>query len=824
MVTSFAPPFKDLDDTPEPDTGTHVIYAVENATGTTHSDVVVKVVAEGFQRPTGICVVENIVYVADLDKIWKLEDTNNDGDFLDTGEATGLFAAREHWDTTNYHDFTFGLTHLDGYLYGALSVAVDFGAEGFNGDNTANRGTWFRVSTSTGEIEFLAGGLRTPNGLGLGPENKIFGTDNQGSWNPANSLYEFTEGHFYGHYNRWTAEDGLSNPLIQPSTFWDSSVYWDSTETPEYGNMYQGGIRRFTRPAVYFPHNDIAKSPSEPVLIGDQHPMFKGQMYVAELTQGGVRRVFLEKVNGRFQGAVMNFTQGNVAGNNRMIWGPDGSLYLGGMGASNTWAWRDTKYGLQKLIPNGNNVFEVRTLRAVTDGFILTMTQPVDAATFENLENYTSLGVRQYLNQTTAYGTGQVDRADLTVTTAEALDDGHSVKLTVPGLIEESVIEFGFNDGFVSSEGEELWTESVFYTLNAIPSESEEAWTYWVASNFPGSADLEEIGAEADPDQDGVTNLEEFSAGTHPDIYDYGASVLKGADQMSVLLFTKTAGFRHANIPYGITKLKEMAAENDILLYHTEDASIFDYNNYLRHFNTVLFFNTSGDILDEQQQQEFQLYINKGGSFLGIHAACDTEKDWPWYGELVGAYFLSHPAKQTATVNILESHPTTEGLPLLWERYDEWYNFTNNVHDNENITVLANVDESTYSGTQMGEIHPMIWYQHYDGGRSYFTAMGDTAESFDDPLYMSNILKALQWCNTDNKNAPLGHKVELGLNNSMVELADVNPLFTYQIETSDDLDTWTIMDTSVGEPLQLPAPSDTSMQKRFYRVTVVSQE
>ena len=138
-----------------------------------------------------------------------------------------------------------------------------------------------------------------------------------------------------------------------------------------------------------------------------------------------------------------------------------------------------------------------------------------------------------------------------------------------------------------------------------------------------------------------------------------------------VLVLSKTAGFRHGSIPTGIAALKKLGDQNGFTVEATEDAAQFTEANLAR-FSAVIFLNTTGDILDEDQQAVFERYIQNGGGFLGVHSAADTEYDWPWYGRLVGAYFKTHPAIQDATIIVADRvHPSTKHLPMQWKRRDE---------------------------------------------------------------------------------------------------------------------------------------------------------
>jgi cytochrome c len=157
----------------------------------------------------------------------------------------------------------------------------------------------------------------------------------------------------------------------------------------------------------------------------------------------------------------------------------------------------------------------------------------------------------------------------------------------------------------------------------------------------------------------------------------------------------------------------------------------------------VVFLSTTGDILNATQKAAFERYIRSGGGFVGIHSASDTEYQWGWYGRLVGAYFASHPQIQQATIHIEDpAHPSTKDLPTVWQRTDEWYNFRSNPRGK--VHVLATLDEATYSGGKMGADHPIAWCQAIDGGRSWYTAMGHTVESYAEPLFRLHLLGGIE--------------------------------------------------------------------------------
>ncbi len=228
-----------------------------------------------------------------------------------------------------------------------------------------------------------------------------------------------------------------------------------------------------------------------------------------------------------------------------------------------------------------------------------------------------------------------------------------------------------------------------------------------------------------------------------PTVTASGAAADPADPPYEVLVFSRTAGFRHDSIDEGITALQELGAENNFSVTATEDATAFTSDNLAR-FAVVVFLSTTGDVLDAAQQTAFEDYIAAGGGYVGIHAAADTEYDWPWYGELVGAYFQSHPAIQAATVVVEDrAHDATAHLGATWQRTDEWYDYRSNPR--ENVRVLASLDESSYSGGAMNGDHPIAWCQEYAGGRSFYTGGGHTVESYADPEFRRHLLGGIRW-------------------------------------------------------------------------------
>jgi len=211
----------------------------------------------------------------------------------------------------------------------------------------------------------------------------------------------------------------------------------------------------------------------------------------------------------------------------------------------------------------------------------------------------------------------------------------------------------------------------------------------------------------------------------------------------TLLVFTKTAEYRHESIPAGVQMLRDLGKEHGFSIDHMEDAAVFEKQG-LADYAAIVFLSTTGDILNPQQQNAFVQYVQNGGAFAGIHAAADTEKDWPWYGGLVGAWFSNHPEIQTATVDIEDrTHVSTRMLPERWERTDEWYNYRRNPRGD--VHVLMTLDEDSYEGGEHDGDHPIAWCHNYDGGRSWYTGSGHTEESYAEPLFREHVLEGIRW-------------------------------------------------------------------------------
>ncbi len=207
----------------------------------------------------------------------------------------------------------------------------------------------------------------------------------------------------------------------------------------------------------------------------------------------------------------------------------------------------------------------------------------------------------------------------------------------------------------------------------------------------------------------------------------------------AVLVFTKAAAFRHDSIPDAVAAIRRLGLAGGYAVDVAADASAFTDANLAR-YDAVVFALTTGEVLDGAQEAALQRFIRAGGGFAGIHSASDTEHGSAWYRELVGAEFRSHPAVQRATLRPAERvHPSTRSLPAAWIRTDEWYDFVENPRGA--VHVLITLDETTYSGGTMGADHPVAWCRFYDGGRTWYTALGHTRDSYAEPLFLEHLAR-----------------------------------------------------------------------------------
>ncbi|MBR11360.1 MAG: glycosyl hydrolase [Rickettsiales bacterium] len=403
------------------------VYLVENFRSEDPSQITVKRIASGLAEPLGIKVVDGDIYVLQKQELTKLVDNDGDG-IIDEYQTIA-----DDWTvSSNFHEFAFGLVYKDGYFYGALATDILPGGASAN-PQPKDRGKILKVSKETGEVQLIASGLRTPNGIGIGVDGEIFVADNQGDWLPASKINHVKEGAWYG----------------------SRSVDFEGTE---------GKVQ--DEPVVWLPQDEIGNSPSTPLYM-DKGP-YAGQMIHCEVTHGGVKRVYVEKVDGNYQGAVFRFSQGIEAGVNRLAWAPDGSLLVGGIGVSGNWGQTGKlHYGLQRMVYNGKSTFEMLKVKAKSDGFEIEFTEPIKEGQVISPENFQ---IEQfYFKPTAEYGGPKLGLETMTPKEFSLSADRKTVAFKLDGLKEKHMVYFRVKRPFVSAEDHELWTTEAWYTLTSIP-------------------------------------------------------------------------------------------------------------------------------------------------------------------------------------------------------------------------------------------------------------------------------------------------------------------------------------------------------------------
>ena len=218
-------------------------------------------------------------------------------------------------------------------------------------------------------------------------------------------------------------------------------------------------------------------------------------------------------------------------------------------------------------------------------------------------------------------------------------------------------------------------------------------------------------------------------------------------EQPSVLIFSKTEGYRHKSIEVGVKAVIAVAKSINLTVVVSESSAIFN-DKKLQNFSSIIFLNTTGDILNNQQQLALERYIQAGGGFVGIHSATDTEPEWHWYGRMIGGRFKSHPKIQTAMVNVISDHSIVDGIPKKFELEDEWYNFKSLSDKRHNLMLL---DETSYEGGENGSVHPISWFQEFDGGRVFYTGLGHKKETYNNPIFIKQLTQGLKYTVGNNK-------------------------------------------------------------------------
>ena len=385
-------------------------------------------IARGLSEPMGLAVSAGRIFVTEKNEATELIDENGDGFF----ETYGCLS--HDWPCTmDSHEYLFGAVVQDSHLYFASSVAM--GSRGKDNRQAPLRGSVVKVHVDTGKTEIVAGGLRTPDGIGLGPRGSILITDNQGEWLPGNKLIH-----------------------VQPEAFYQfrSRAPWHPFDRPQA-----------TPPAVWLPQGEIAASPTEPVMLPQSWGPYAGQIIFGDATFGGLQRVFLEEVDGVMQGTAFPFSQGLRHMLHRFAFAENGELYAGGIarGSDNEFIHRVA--GLTRVRYTGKEVFEPLAARLRSNGLEIEFTLPLAEGSGWNPAGYY---VTQWGYQgTQTYGGAKVRHRIAQVRSATVSADRRRVFLELPGLTQGEVLYVRLPKSLPSGSGRALWSGELWTTINRIP-------------------------------------------------------------------------------------------------------------------------------------------------------------------------------------------------------------------------------------------------------------------------------------------------------------------------------------------------------------------
>jgi len=407
--------------------------------------------ASGLHEPLGLAYKDNGFYLSQRGELTRLEDKNKDG-------VADSYKTIYSWPLSgNYHEYSYGPKFMDN---GDMLVTLNLSWIGHGASLVKWRGWMVKISPK-GEMTPIATGLRSPSGYIINPQGDIFYTENQGDWVGSGRMTHLEVGDFAGNPEGLKWADDPKSPV--------KNLKFEDFE-PESGLTlyeYSKKVKGLKVPAVWFPHTILGISTSDIVYDtskGDFGP-FEGQMFVGDQGHSKIMRVFMEKVNGVYQGASFAFREGFSSGILKMIWGSDNSMFVG----MTSRGWASTgkaDYGLQRLKWTGKTPFEIKTMKALADGFKVEFTKPVNKKMAEDVNSY-KLTTFNYMYHLT-YGSPIIDQQTAMVHKAEVSEDGMSVKLTVHGMRLGFIHQLEI-PSLKSTANELLLHNTGYYTLNEVP-------------------------------------------------------------------------------------------------------------------------------------------------------------------------------------------------------------------------------------------------------------------------------------------------------------------------------------------------------------------
>ncbi|WP_020468613.1 DUF7133 domain-containing protein [Zavarzinella formosa] len=428
------------------------VWIIENAYAKDPADSKFTRFAHGMHEILGLAYKDGKdgwLYVTQRPDVTRIKDTNGDG------KADVFEVVTEGWEVNgDYHEYAFGSRFdKNGNIWFTLCLTGSFDS------NSKFRG-WAGKITPEGKFIPTTSGVRSPGGIAFNAEGEVFYTDNQGPWNGTCGLKHIKEGAFVGHPGgfKWYKEPEAKYlgeaPLVPKSK---SRMMTEAKKIPQLNPT-----------CVMFPYGKMGQSASglDCDLTGGKFGPFEKQLFVGDQTHSTIMRVFLEKIDGHYQGACFPFRAGMGSGIVPVRFGADGSLIAGG--TNRGWGSRGPKpFSLERLVWTGKVPFEIHEMRAKPDGFELTFTKPVDPVTAGKIESY-SVKTFTYIYQAD-YGSPEVDQTTPKLTKVEVGKDGKSVRLHIDGLQEGHLHDVTVS-GIRSSEGESVLHPQAYYTLNYLPA------------------------------------------------------------------------------------------------------------------------------------------------------------------------------------------------------------------------------------------------------------------------------------------------------------------------------------------------------------------
>jgi hypothetical protein len=413
--------------------------------------------ASGMHEALGMWVKDDkTTYVVQRPELTIVTDSKG------TGKADGFETFSDKWGVSgDYHEYAYGPARnpKTGDFFVSLNVGFGGGAQ----SKAPWRGWIVRIDGKTGELEPWAYGVRSPNGINFSPDGELFYTDNQGEWVATNKMNHVKQGKFYGHQAglRWISQSPFAGKVNERVT---SGMLYDGQPPP--GKTTPSGMPELDPPCIWFPYGRMGQSIAEPIwdTTDGKFGPFAGQCFVADQYTAIVMRVALEKVNGVYQGACFPFRRGFQCGANRIVFGPDGALYVGQ--TNRGWGSLGGKpYGLQRVNFAGTTPMEIHHITLTKDGFDFTFTKKLDPATVTK-EDAFAVKSFTYVYWST-YGCPETDTQAEKVTAVKLSSDQKTVSVTVPNRKRGRVYDFGLN-GVKASDGEAVLHPEAYYTLNEL--------------------------------------------------------------------------------------------------------------------------------------------------------------------------------------------------------------------------------------------------------------------------------------------------------------------------------------------------------------------